>query len=149
MIFLLGIPYFILVSALRLVLFVLGWFGLPLLFRPVYGDRKHIAAAAQVSIWKSYVEMAWRNPTNGMSGWFKQPIPENKPNPDEIVRNVGSLAADRWMQSGLYWEYWYLRRIDWKIGSKQYRWFEIRFGWKFVDGNTEFFPTLQFGPRSS
>ena len=140
-----AIPYFILVSAVRLIFYVIGWLGFPLLFKPIYGDRSHIAAAAQESLWKSYVEMAWRNPTNGMSGWFSQPVVEDRPNPDQMVREAGFRHDSRWMSHGVYWEYWYLRKID--IGK--YGWFEFRIGWKFVDGNDEFFPTIQFGPRSS
>jgi hypothetical protein len=132
------------VSALRLAFYFIGWLGLPLFFQPIYGKRY------QVGLWKTYVEMAWRNPTNGMKGWFAQPVPEDKPNPDDRVRGIGGRKSDsRWMKHGLYFEYWYLRQIDWKIFKKHYRWFEFRFGWKFVDGNDEFFPTIQLGPRSS
>ncbi len=141
---------------MRFAFYLVGWLGLPLLFKPVYGDRQHIAAEAQTSLWKSYVEMAFRNPTNGMAGWFEQPVPEFRPNPDFLVRFGHKASASRWTKEGIYWEYWYLRSIDFHMpswvplfGGKHYKWFEFRIGWKFVDGNLEFFPTFQLGPRSS
>lgn len=97
------------------------------------------------SRWRIYVWHAWRNPTPGLRARWKQPVPEVMPNPDHLVRVDGHKSADRWMDHGLYWEYWYLSSIDWG----KYKWFEFRIGWKFVDGNDEFFPTLQLGPRSS
>ena len=133
------------IAAFRISLWVLGWFYLPLYFKPFYGE------------WKGYVEMAWRNPTNGMKEWWTQPIKELRPNPDQTVRGWVDDDGfyneykydDRWMLHGIYWEYWYMRQIDWTFRGKHYKWFEFRIGWKFVDGNKEFFPTLQFGPRSS
>lgn len=82
--------------------------------------------------------MAIRNPTLGLAGVFRQPVPEVKPNPDNIVRDPnGPVSASRFMHHGWYAEFWYLRRI------KSDEFFEFRIGWKFVDGNDEFFPTFQ------
>lgn len=87
--------------------------------------------------WSSFWWMAVRNPTLGLAGLVKQPILEPRPNPDQRVRNNGERGASRWLRDGLFSEYWYLR----KVGKK---YFEFRIGWKFVDGNDEFFPTVQF-----
>ena len=101
--------------------------------------------------WAKFWWFAIRNPTPGWIGLWKQPMPEGRPNPDQIVRTPSyrKRSASRWMlyeaRYFMYWEYWYLRRISWG----KYKFFEIRIGWKFVDGNEEFFPTIQFGPRSS
>lgn len=155
---LLGFPLWLLVALVRVVLWVIGWFAVALSLVgdgakrtpkmwQMWADAANTPAAYATSIWKKYVWWAWRNPTPGWIGKWKQPIPEVRPNPDSIVRDdnwVGN-GTSRWMQHGYYWEYWYLRRIS--IGK--YRFFEFRIGWKFVDGNEEFFPTLQFGPRSS
>ncbi len=141
----LGVLIILPIAVLRLVIAVIGLFGLPLFFKPFYGERY------KATLWETYWEMAIRNPTNGMAGWFAQPAKETRPNPDSLVR--GNLAmqtsASRWTSHGIYWEYWHLRQIDWTLFGKHYKWFEIRFGWKYVDGNDEFFPTFQFGPRSS
>ena len=146
-----GIPYFLVVAAFRLMLVIIGWFIVPLtlladgakrtprLYR-MWADAEHTPAAYATSRWKKYVWWAWRNPTPGLKGKFKQPIPEVHPNPDKTVRSGQKRSDSRWLQSGIYWEYWYLR----KAGSK---FFEFRIGWKFVDGNDEFFPTLQIGPK--
>ena len=101
------------------------------------------------SRWEAYKEWAFRNPTPGWIGRWDQPVPEVRPNPDHLVRIDGLPKAKRWMENGIYWEYWTLRKIDWTFRGKHYQWFEFRIGWKFVDGNDEFFPTLQWGPRSS
>lgn len=153
-----GILFFILVAFARLILWVLGWFFVAFslvgdgqhttskMWR-MWANVQHTPAEYATSRWKKYVWWAWRNPTPGWIGKWEQPILETRPNPDKIVRDDDWTGdgASRWMQSGLYWEYWYLRRIN--VGK--YRFFEFRIGWKFVDGNDEFFPTLQFGPRSS
>ena len=160
-----GLIAFVAIAAVRVLFLVIGWVFVPLtllgdganrtspLWRPVYGNVEDIAEKAKKSFWTKYVEMAWRNPTNGMKGWFDQPIAEAQPNPDVVVR-VGTMhngalvkpkSASRYMQKGIYWEYWYLRQFN--VGK--YKWFEFRIGWKFVDGNDEFFPTFQLGPRSS
>lgn len=119
-------------------------------------DAENTPAAYTKNRWTMYKWWA-RNPTPGLIGLIKQPIPEKRPNPDEIVReSILHESAHRFMHSGWFWEYWYLRTMDWKVPSwspffkgKHYRWFEVRIGWKFVDGNEEFFPTFQVGPRSS
>lgn len=95
--------------------------------------------------------MAIRNPVEGLDHRIKQPIREARPNPDELVRNgemhngalVKHESATRFMQEGVFWEYWYLKRR----GKDKY--FEFRIGWKFVDGNQDFVPTIQLGIRSS
>ena len=112
-------------------------------------DVEHTPAAYSKNSWSKYKWWAWRNPTNGMKKWFKQPVLEVKPNPDETVRSGLANSDSRWMTEHLYWEYWYLSKIDWTIRGRHYKWFEFRIGWKFVDGNDEFFPTFQLGPRSS
>ena len=150
--------YFALMMFARFGLIVIGWFFVPFtlvadgqyntppLWRHVFGN---IADAPysyhKGNVWKKYVWMAWRNPTNGLKGKFKQPVPEKHPNPDYIIRHRPVRSTSRTMVSGPYWEYWYMRKINWG----KYQWFEFRIGWKFVDGNDEFFPTFQLGPRSS
>jgi hypothetical protein len=98
-----------------------------------------------MSLWERYWENCWRNPTPYLRGWFKQPIPEVQPNPDFYVRtSVGGLrSSTRIMVSGPYIEYWKLSRRD----NKKRPYWETRIGWKFVDGDDTFWPTLQFGPR--
>lgn len=153
--------FFFAFMVLRIPLIVIGWFFIPLtliadgqyntapLWRHVYGNVADIMYTYHKgSFWKKYVWMAWRNPTNGLKGMFTQPVPEVHPNPDHKIRN-GYLRASRTMESGPYWEYWWMRTIDWKIRDTHYKYFEFRIGWKFVDGNNEFFPTIQLGPRSS
>ena len=104
-----AVTFFVAVSALRLVLYVAGWFALPLLFKPFYGERR------QDTLWQTYVDMAWRNPTNGMAGWFEQPVPEPAKNPDHMVRRLQYKQASRWLVEDIYWEYWYLRQIDFHL----------------------------------
>lgn len=152
-----GVAVWVVFALIRALLWVIGWFFVPLtliadgarrtppLWRPVYGNIEDAPAEYRATRWKSYVWMAWRNPTNGLKGYVKQPVPEEKPNPDHNVRIEGWPSDSRFMQSGIFWEYWYLRSIN--LGK--YKWFEFRIGWKFVDGNAEFFPTFQLGPRSS
>lgn len=157
---LIGVVGWALVFTIRLVLMVLGWFFVPLsllgdgaertprMWR-IWAHNPNLPAAYSTSRWKRYVWWAWRNPTPGWIGLWTQPIPEKRPNPDHFVRvsprsNV-AVSAHRWMQHNFYWEYWYMRQISWG----KYKWFEFRIGWKFVDGNDEFFPTIQLGPRSS
>lgn len=156
----LGILWYFLVAAVRLVLWVIGWFLVPIsligdgakqtpqMFR-MWADAANTPDVLKQTRWEMYKWWAWRNPTPGWIGKWQQPIPEVMPNPDETVRNLHKKSDSRCMQHEYYWEYWYLRRIDWSIRGKHYKYFEIRIGWKFVDGNKEFFPTLQFGPRSS
>ena len=93
-----------------------------------------------LSLWKRYVENCWRNPTPYLRGIFKQPVPEIRPNPDRKVRVDGWKKARRTMVSGPYIEYWSLRQ--WRD-----RYWEFRIGWKFVDGDETFWPTLQLGPK--
>lgn len=149
------------IITVRAIFIVIGWFFVPLtlladgynntapLWVPIYGDVADIPARAKKNFWARYVEMAWRNPTAGITGWFKQPIAEERPNPDQLVRNENRKSATRFMHYKWFWEFWYMRQIDWKIGSKHYRWFEFRTGWKFADGTPGFTPTFQLGPRSS
>lgn len=105
------------------------------------------------NLWELYWEMAWRNPTRGLRGKFKQPVPEVVPNPDHLVRGGKQSRAVRKMEAGFYWEYWSLSKIDenhWaaKLSKKLIgRYWEFRVGWKFVDGNDSFYPTFQIGPK--
>ena len=164
----LGIILWLPCAVLRVLLLVIGWFFVPLtlvaagarntppLWRPVYGDIADAPAQYRANRWKSYVWMAWRNPTGGLMGFPQFKLPEPRPNPDQMVRNENRLAASRWMQNSIFWEYWYIRQIDWtipewvpKLGGKQYKWFEFRIGWKFSDGEESFLPVIQSGPRSS
>ena len=148
---LIGIPLWALAFLLRFVFMVIGVFFVPLtlvadgqyrtppLWRPVFGN---VADAPwhyhRGSVWKKYVWMAWRNPVEGLDSLLTQPIPEVMPNPDVIVRLGTSSSASRWMTSGIFWEYWYLAAVG-------ERYFEFRIGWKFVDGNYDFVPTIQLG----
>jgi len=153
--------FFFMFAIIRLALVIVGWFFVPLmllsdgfhrtsgLWTPIWGDAAEVPASYSKSRWTKYVWMAWRNPTNGMKHWWEQPIPEVQPNPDRLIRGypgaIAEKSASRFMASDLFWEYWWMRRISWG----KYRYFEFRIGWKFVDGNEEFFPTIQLGPRSS
>lgn len=153
------------IATLRVGLIIIGWVFVallllgdgihrtPPLWRPFWNVETIRKQFRDKGYWAKYVEMAWRNPTNGMAGWIKQPIPEKKPNPDHNVRVKGWEADSRFMRSGWFWEYWYLRDANLKLpkwlGGRHYKWFEFRIGWKYVDGNDEFFPTFQLGFRSS
>ena len=100
------------------------------------------------SRWVQYQWMALRNPTQGFQKWFSQPVPELQPNPDRLVRSDGHDKAVRFMEHGIYWEWWRLSKIN--KGPWKGRYFEIRIGWKFVDerdGRDTFSPTIQFGPK--
>ena len=92
-----------------------------------------------MNILERYWENCWRNPTPYLRGIFKQPIPEEHPNPDKRVRTMGDPVATRVMVSGPYIEYWKLS----KRYNKKHPYFETRIGWKFVDGDDTFWPTLQ------
>lgn len=118
---------------LRFALIIVGW-----VLPPIWYETERTKG---MNIWDLYVENSWRNPTPYLRGVFKQPIPEVKPNPDDLVRNdVWVSNADRTMVSGPYIEYWSLS--NWRD-----RYWEFRIGWKFVDGEETFWPTLQLGPR--
>jgi hypothetical protein len=93
-----------------------------------------------LNLWERYVENSWRNPTPYLRGVFKQPIKEVKPNPDDIVRGTEAKKAVRRMKSGPYIEYW-------SLSEYKDKYWEFRIGWKFVDGDNTFWPTLQAGPR--
>ena len=149
------ISYFLLIAVVRLVLYLIGWVAVA--FSVLGKGYRHTPkmwrmwAAAEHdeydgwTRWQVYKYWAFRNPTPGLIGKWTQPVPEPHPNPDHTVRVQNWPKDSRWLEHGLYWEYWYL----WQISVGKYKWFEFRIGWKFVDGNDEFFPTLQFGPRSS
>ena len=97
-----------------------------------------------LNLGERYWENCIRNPTPYLRGIFKQPIPEVHPNPDNLVRANGvHWASTRIMVAGPYIEYWLLSRRD----NKKHPYWETRIGWKFVDGDDTFWPTLQFGPR--
>lgn len=98
-----------------------------------------------LSLWDRYLENSWRNPTPYLRSKFTQPIPEVKPNPDDLVRSRKQAKAKRLMESGPFIEYWSLSRIT--RGPWTGRYWEFRIGWKFVDGDDTFWPTLQVGPK--
>lgn len=85
--------------------------------------------------------MAIRNPLEGLDSLLTQPVPETHPNPDRTVRVQRWKKDSRFMQHGIFWEYWSLRRM------KNGKYWEFRIGWKFVDGNDDFVPTFQLGPK--
>ena len=114
---------------LRAILIVIGW------VLPVH-IMYNTSRTKGMNLWERYVENSWRNPTPYLRGVFKQPVPEVKPNPDDKVRVLRAKEASRTMRHGLYWEYWYLKRRDDEFC-------EFRIGWKFVDGDDTFWPTLQ------
>jgi hypothetical protein len=91
--------------------------------------------------WVEYWWYAIRNPLEGLDSMLEQPSLERQPNPDRVVRSGADKSHSRWTQDGVFWEYWYLRRLS------DDRFFEFRIGWKYVDGNEDFVPTLQFGPK--
>jgi hypothetical protein len=49
--------------------------------------------------------------------------------------------ASRYTEEGPYVEYWSLKNLGYG------RYWEFRIGWKFVDGDDTFWPTLQVGPK--
>ncbi len=121
---------------IRLILIITGWIF------PIHIGYD-TPRTNGLNLWERYVENCWRNPTPYLRGIFKQPIPEVKPNPDDKARLPGwpeGVAAIRKMEEGPYIEYWSLQK--WRD-----RYWEFRIGWKFVDGDDTFWPTLQFGPR--
>ena len=97
--------------------------------------------------WAKFWWMAIRNPIEGLDSTLEQPSPERKPNPDELVRGNKSYTkkATRFTDDGLFWEYWSLSRIE--SGPFKGRYWENRIGWKYVDGNEDFVPTIQIGPK--
>jgi len=144
----LGLLVWVPIALIRVALIIIGWLVIPLslvadgakrtpTIWKFWADAVATPAYYSTSRWGKYWWWGFRNPTPGLKNVFKQPIPEVHPNPDRIVRDRrGPDSAHRWMSHGIYWEYWYLR----EVGD---RYFEFRIGWKFVDGNDEFFPTLQ------
>jgi hypothetical protein len=151
-----GFIVYLLVFAVRLVLMFFGLFGVAL---SLAGDGKRrtpkmwrwcanveaTPAKYTTSTWKKWVWNAIRNPLEGLDHIFEQPIVEEHPNPDGLVRNGTQKSAHRLMVYKLFWEYWYLNRI--MSGPFRGRYFEFRIGWKFVDGNEDFVPTFQMGPK--
>lgn len=123
---------------LRAVLIVAGW------VLPVH-IMYETSRTKGLSLWERYLENCWRNPTPYLRDKFKQPIPEIKPNPDDLVRSGKQHKAVRKMQSGIFVEYWSLSRIT--SGRWKDRYWEFRIGWKFVDGDDTFWPTFQVGPK--
>ena len=118
---------------------------------PIYGNNEHPTAPdwyreGQPEWWRDYVWRALRNPVNNIRYLIDEPDVAKGPNPDEVVRN-GTKSASRWLRSGLFSEYWYMRRINWAIRGTWYKYFEFRIGWKF-SGVPGFAPTIQLGPRS-
>lgn len=118
---------------LRAVLIVIGWVF------PIHMGYETTRTLG-MNPWEMYVENCWRNPTPYLRGVFQQPSPEEKPNPDDRVRTQGLKKASRLTIDGWYIEYWSLSK--WRD-----RYWEFRIGWKFVDGDETFWPTLQLGPR--
>lgn len=150
--FLIRIPVWIAASLIRLFFIVVGWVLWPLLLLADgknstprlyrwFGNAADVPASHNKNRWTKYVWLAWRNPVEGLDGLLTQPIPEELPNPDGIVRLTHKRSYSRWMEHGIFWEYWSLR----KMSNGKY--WEFRIGWKFVDGNEDFVPTFQIGPR--
>lgn len=103
---------------------------------------------------EDYIWRAIRNPVNNLRYYFEEPEPDYvaaesnssyargallQPsfNPDWVVRQTADSWAWRFVRSGLFSEFWYLRyseRFD--------RYFEFRIGWKF-SGVPGFAPTIQ------
>jgi len=139
-------------ATLRFTLMTIGWVFIPLTLisdgakrtPPLwrwFGNSADVPESHNKNRWTKYVWMAWRNPLEGLDSTLKQPIPEKMPNPDETVRMLKKPADSRFMEHGIFWEYWYLRAL------KSGKYFEFRVGWKFVDGNSDFVPTFQLGPK--
>jgi len=136
----------LMIPAAVLVFFSLladGAYRTPPMWRPIIGNVEDIPAKAKKNRWTKWVEMSWRNPLTGFDSWLKQPIPEVHPNPDKLVRGPkpSMFKATRFMQHGIFWEYWSLSAM------KNGKFWEFRIGWKFVDGNEDFVPTFQLGPK--
>ena len=149
----LGIPIWLIAFLLRFILMFFGLFGVffSLLGGGAYHTPKIWRWCATIdynetrsNTWSrayKWYYFAIRNPLEGLDGLLTQPIYERKPNPDQLVRVEGWPSDSRFMQSGIFWEYWYLRKL------KSGKYFEFRIGWKFVDGNSDFVPTFQLGPK--
>jgi hypothetical protein len=126
--------FFALIFVARFALIVAGW------VLPVHIMYK-TERTEGMNLLERYWENSWRNPTPYLRSVFRQPEPEVKPNPDLIVRTGIKRKASRLMESGLYIEYWSLSAMD------NGKFWEFRIGWKFVDGEDTFWPTLQLGPK--
>ena len=124
---------------LRVVLIVFG------ALVPIHIFYETDRVRKSMNLWERYWENSIRNPTPYLRGVFKQPIPEEHPNPDKKVRgdDPSHHWAARMMVSGPYIEYWTLSSRD----NKKRPYWEFRIGWKFVDGEETFWPTIQLGPR--
>lgn len=131
---------FALSMVVRTVLIVAGW------VLPVHINYKTPRTQAQkMNLWERYLENSWRNPTPYLRSMFKQPILEVRPNPDKLVRSGSQAKATRLMESGPFIEYWSLGII--RSGPWAGRYWEFRIGWKFVDSEETFWPTIQLGPK--
>lgn len=138
------ILYFAAVALLKLVLAIIGLVAVPFthpFLNPIWGNREDPEAPAwyrpgQPNKKRDYYWRALRNPVNNMRYWFVQPpLMKAYLNPDVVVRAGVRPAWSRYIRTGRYFEYWYLREYRGKY-------FEFRIGWKF-SGVPGFGPTLQ------
>lgn len=137
-----GILVWALIISIELVFLVIG---LPIVAIKLWlwrkGYLKHEALNKGLYRWGEVRPVTWweaavRNPVAGMKQFFTQPCDAQHPNPDDLVRN-GEPWAKSFMESGIYWEYWYMRRC------RDGEYFEFRIGWRFGDTEENFSPTLQ------
>ncbi len=142
--------------AAKALLAVIGWFVVPFTNKdhPIWGNNEHPNPPnwyreGQPEWWRDYVWRGWRNMVNNVRYLIKEPSAEvvKGDNPDDVVRSGKAKKASRWVRSGLYSEYWWMRTIDWTFRGRHYTFFEFRIGWKF-SGVEGFAPTFQIGPRS-
>lgn len=136
--------------AIKLLLALIGLVAVPLTkpSNPIWGNNEHPVPPhwfmpEKKEKLRDYVWRAIRNPVNNVRYLFEQPEPSivsGVMDPDDAVRSGTVKSAARWIRSGVYSEYWYLRR-------KGDKFFEFRIGWKFSDV-PGFAPTLQLGLRS-
>ena len=134
--------------AVKLALALVGVVIVPLTSttNPIWGNNEHPVAPnwyrpAEPEWWRDYVWRAWRNPVNNLRYIIDEPVPDTVTgmiDPESFVRaNLHKgVRASRFIRSGLYSEYWYLR------ATKDREVFEFRAGWKF-SGVPGFAPTLQ------
>jgi hypothetical protein len=144
----LALPLWVGLALAKLALAIVGVVAVPFTAptHPLWGNKTDPVPPkwyrpGQPEWLRDYVWRAWRNPVNNLRYLIDEPDWAHITgdiNPDLSVREFEFKVAWRYLtsESGLFFEYWYLRRCD------DGEFFEFRIGWKF--GVTPGFgPTLQ------
>ena len=132
----LSIPVWLLALLAQAPFYVAGWVVVPFTRAWLYDDSRNPPMPAswregQPEWWRDYVWRAWRNPLPGLRWWVNEPEEDSyyddwygENNPDWLVRDGYEIHSFWYIRRGLFFEYWYLRRV----GNK---YFEFRIGWKY------------------